>query len=156
MPFPCISRQQEVVLAPWGWKPQEATLGLQAPLYPVFLCLVSIPFLKTPLGSPGPLLLARTQETQSCGSDVSHMAVLLPGARRSPTPGAGPPLPYLTRTSLPSPATPQTLDPRMRAELREGAECRPCGLQHASSWGPQSRGMTQHFIRLSDEAATQC
>lgn len=50
--FPYISQQQEVVLAPWGWKPQGAALPLKASLFPVFLHLVSIPFIQDPLASP--------------------------------------------------------------------------------------------------------
>lgn len=136
--FPHISQQQEVVLAPGGWKPQEAALPLKPSLFPVFLRLVSIPFIKTPLASPRPLLLARTQETQVMGQIESHGCAS--PRRPEVLPGAGPPLSYLTGTFLPSPATPQAPDPRIRAELCEEAERRPCDLHTCFLLGVLSQG----------------
>lgn len=153
--FPCISQQQEVVLAHWGWKPQEAIRPLKASLYPVFLSLVSIPFLKTPLGPPGPLL-ARTQETLCCGSDRVTWACFSQVPRGPPpTPEQGllchaSPGPYC----LPQP--PHKLrTPESELSYVKGQSADPVGYTHASSWGPQSRGMTRHSIRVSDEATTQ-
>ena len=100
--FPYISQQQEVVLAPWGWKPQEAALPLKASLFPVFLHLVSIPFIQTPLASPGPLLPARTRETQSYGSDRVTWVCFSQAPGGPPWRGASFVIPYWDLPAFPS------------------------------------------------------
>ena len=64
-------------------------------------------------------------------------------------PGEGPPLSYLTGTFLPSPASPQTPDPRIRAELCEGQSADPVAYTHASSLGSSVKGddVTFHQVK---------